>query len=57
MKATGLGCFIDDVASESFGLESSELKPVYHFTVGHSNDPFRYPPYNYEVEMFNLPDE
>lgn len=54
MKATGLGCFVDDDALKYFGISPNEYKVLYHFTIGYSKDPYRYPSYSYEDEVFNI---
>ncbi len=52
--ATGLGCFIDDLPLERFGLQDSHFRAVYHFTVGHAAHDFRFPPFAYEDEVFSI---
>ena len=38
--ASGMGCFLDDIALDPFSLPNSDdggkLLPLYHFTVGHA---------------------
>jgi len=51
LKATGLGCFVDDVAMEDFGLDNTCIQTLYHFTIGVPIEDCRYPTFNYEVPM------
>jgi hypothetical protein len=34
VRATGIGCFFDDVVHETLGLGSARFRDLYHFTVG-----------------------
>jgi hypothetical protein len=34
VRATGIGCFFDDVVHESLGLANARFRDLYHFTVG-----------------------
>jgi SagB-type dehydrogenase family enzyme len=34
IRSTGIGCFFDDPVHEAFGIESTVLQSLYHFTVG-----------------------
>ena len=34
LRATGIGCFLDDEMHKILGLKSSEWQSLYHFTVG-----------------------
>eukprot|EP01127_Copromyxa_protea_P013737 TRINITY_DN3713_c0_g1_i1.p1 TRINITY_DN3713_c0_g1~~TRINITY_DN3713_c0_g1_i1.p1 ORF type:complete len:710 (+),score=95.02 TRINITY_DN3713_c0_g1_i1:164-2131(+) len=56
--ASGMGCFLDDIALESFGVPNTDnggqLTPLYHFTIGHAVPDDRYPPFNYDVSMSSL---
>lgn len=54
IKATGLGCFIDDLSQTAFGLDGSHFQPLYHFTAGVPERDMRYPPYHYEKPIFEL---
>jgi len=56
--ATGMGCFLDDIALQHFGyvntdnqLQDEAIQPLYHFVVGVDSGVSRYPFYNYEKTM------
>lgn len=34
VRATGIGCFFDDVLHTLLGLEGQAMQSLYHFTVG-----------------------
>ncbi len=34
LRSTGIGCFFDDPVHEIFGIPSTDLQSLYHFTVG-----------------------
>ena len=34
VRATGIGCFFDDLMHEMLGIENTSLQSLYHFTVG-----------------------
>jgi hypothetical protein len=49
MRATGIGCFFDDVLHEALGLKDRAWQSLYHFTVGAPVDDPRLrsaPPYD-----------
>jgi SagB-type dehydrogenase family enzyme len=51
-RATGIGCYFDDLAHEILGLEGPEFRDLYHFTVGGAVDDPRLvtlPPYPEEI--------
>ncbi|MEZ5979982.1 MAG: SagB/ThcOx family dehydrogenase [Planctomycetota bacterium] len=41
LRATGIGCFYDDVVHRAFGLRGSAWQSLYHFTVGGAVDDAR----------------
>lgn len=51
VRATGIGCFLDDPMHEAFGLSGSSYQSLYHFTVGGPLEDARLttlPPYSAE---------
>jgi hypothetical protein len=34
VRATGIGCFFDDVVHDTLGLADGRFRDLYHFTVG-----------------------
>jgi hypothetical protein len=34
VRATGIGCYFDEPAHETFGLDSARFRSLYHFSVG-----------------------
>lgn len=38
LRATGIGCFFDDVVHELLGIADGRLRDIYHFTVGGALD-------------------
>lgn len=38
IRATGIGCFFDDLTHEVLGITNAELATIYHFTVGGAVD-------------------
>ncbi len=48
IRATGIGCFFDDVVHEALGISDMKLQDLYHFTVGGPVEDTRlqsHPPY------------
>jgi len=48
VRATGIGCYFDDVTHRLFGIEGDRFQVLYHFTVGGAVDDTRletHPPY------------
>lgn len=48
IRATGIGCFFDELSHQVFGLEGDRFQVLYHFTVGAAVDDERlqtHPPY------------
>jgi hypothetical protein len=48
LRATGIGCFFDPAVHELLGIDSEDLRTIYHFTVGGAVDDRRLqtlPPY------------
>jgi SagB-type dehydrogenase family enzyme len=41
VRATGIGCYFDDVVHEALGLAGERLRDLYHFTVGGAVDDLR----------------
>jgi len=55
--ATGMGCYLDDISLEPFGLTNDptlserSVSPLYHFAIGVSNQDSYYQSYKYECPM------
>jgi SagB-type dehydrogenase family enzyme len=50
IRATGIGCFFDDLTHRTFGLTGDDFQVLYHFTVGGAVDDARLqtlPPYQH----------
>jgi SagB-type dehydrogenase family enzyme len=50
IRATGIGCFFDDLTHRTFGLKSDGFQVLYHFTMGGAIDDIRLqslPPYQH----------
>ena len=48
IRATGIGCFFDELSHQVFGLVGDRFQVLYHFTVGAAVDDERlqtHPPY------------
>ena len=48
IRATGIGCFFDDLSHRLFGLTGNRFQVLYHFTMGGAVEDTRlqtYPPY------------
>jgi SagB-type dehydrogenase family enzyme len=41
IRATGIGCFFDDLTHRTFGLEGDDFQVLYHFTMGGAIDDVR----------------
>ena len=41
VRATGIGCFFDDLTHHTFGLEGDGFQVLYHFTMGGAVDDAR----------------
>ncbi len=53
VRATGIGCYFDDLVHETFGITSREWQSLYHFTVGRPVDDPRLttlPAYGFEQD-------
>jgi hypothetical protein len=53
IRATGIGCFLDDLTHRIFGLEGDRFQVLYHFTMGGAIDDARLqtqPPYQHLAE-------
>ena len=53
IRATGIGCYFDDLVHTAFGIVSREWQSFYHFTVGGPVEDRRLttlPAYNFEEE-------
>ena len=51
MRATGIGCYFDDVLHHALGLQDRTWQSLYHFTIGTPVDDLRLrsaPPYGEE---------
>jgi len=55
LRATGIGCYLDDKALNDFGLitENMDFHNFYHFTIGCFQPDSRYPTYNYEYNILS----
>jgi nitroreductase len=55
--ATGMGCFLDDLSREAFGLQYEGEKvtyyPLYHSAIGCPDRSERYKPFDYKKDMFD----
>jgi nitroreductase len=54
VRATGIGCFLDDLTHRVFGLEGDRFQVLYHFTMGGAVDDARLqtqPPYQHLAEQ------
>ncbi len=54
IRATGIGCYFDDLVHAAFGIDSREWQSFYHFTVGGPVEDSRLttlPPYKFEGEQ------
>ncbi len=54
IRATGIGCYFDDLVHAAFGIDSCEWQSFYHFTVGGPVEDSRLttlPPYKFEGEQ------
>jgi hypothetical protein len=50
IRATGIGCFFDDMTHQTFGLNGDDFQALYHFTMGGAIDDARIqsvPPYEH----------
>ena len=50
IRATGIGCFFDDLTHRTFGIKGDRFQVLYHFTMGGALDDARIqtvPPYRY----------
>ena len=50
IRATGIGCFFDELTHRTFGLKGDAFQVLYHFTVGAAIDDDRLqpvPPYQH----------
>ena len=50
IRATGIGCFFDDLTHEAFGIQGDSFQVLYHFTMGAAVDDPRLrtrPPYEH----------
>jgi len=56
--ATGMGCFLDDLSRQAFGLQNEETEkivyyPLYHFAIGIPDKTQRYKLFDYRRDMFD----
>jgi len=53
INATGIGCFLDDLSREAFGLQNSPFQPLYHFAIGREVPDNRYTYFDYSNDMLD----